>query len=280
VNHVKKKTKTKIPRAKVARTTRCPGARSAQEVTGGVRDSSVTSCAPTEVSVNAPGQQVVRATHEKGASGRSQSQALQAYWRDVKTGNRVRDEKPAELPRDPAANPLLDLPEGERAKLYVILRDCPLMETVNMLLQERGHAPVTREQFDEFFAEEGESHWEVRTLRAVTEANSLVRLARRYDDNIPEGILTALGQTTFRLVASGADPATMTRLATLFFKARSDHRATETHGLKRRKAEHELGDDVQVAFRKLAEEVDGCPAAQEPFDALQRALAEKAEGAE
>jgi len=46
----------------VARTTCCPGARSAQEATEDVRTSPVASCAPTEVSVEAPGQQVVRAT--------------------------------------------------------------------------------------------------------------------------------------------------------------------------------------------------------------------------
>jgi len=46
----------------VARTTCCPGARSAQEVTFVIRSAPVTSCASTEVSVEAPGQQVVRAT--------------------------------------------------------------------------------------------------------------------------------------------------------------------------------------------------------------------------
>ena len=46
----------------VARTTCCPGARSAQEVADRVRNSSVASCALIEVSIKAPGQQVVRAT--------------------------------------------------------------------------------------------------------------------------------------------------------------------------------------------------------------------------
>ena len=69
----------------------------------------------------------------------------------------------------------------------------------------------------------------------------------------------------------------MNRMATLFFKARGDDRADETQGFKRRRAENDLGEDMHAAFRKLAEEVDRCPAAQEHFDALQRTLAENAE---
>jgi alginate O-acetyltransferase complex protein AlgI len=47
---------------RVARTTRCPGARSAQEVAEKLRTVSVTSCVSTEVSVETPRQQVVGAT--------------------------------------------------------------------------------------------------------------------------------------------------------------------------------------------------------------------------
>jgi hypothetical protein len=46
----------------VARTTCCPGARSAQEAAEKVRAIRAASCASTDVSVEAPGQQVVRAT--------------------------------------------------------------------------------------------------------------------------------------------------------------------------------------------------------------------------
>ena len=262
---------------RVVRATCCPDARSAQEATETGRMLPVASCAPTEVSVEAPGQQVARATRNRT---RTQSQALKDYWRDVKSGKRVRNEKPAELPKDSAHNPLLDLPEAERVKLYVLLRDCPLMETVQMLLEERGIFGITREQVDDFFVEEGLHFWEVRTLRAATEANALVRFAEKSDENIPAGILAALGQETFRQIASGTDPAAITRFATLFLKVRSDERADQMQGLKRRKVEHDLGDDLHAAYRKLAQEVDRCPAAQEPFDALQRALAESAEEAE
>jgi len=222
--------------------------------------------------INAP-----RARRSTATPRRTRSEILRDYWRDVKSGKRTRNEKPAELPPDPNRNPLLDLPEAERVKLYVLLRDCPLMETVQMLLEERGIFGITREQVDDFFVEEGLHFWEVRSLRAATEANALVRFAEQCDENIPAGILAALGQETFRQVTRGTDPAAITRFATLFLKVRSDNRADEMQGLKRRKVEHDLGDDLHAAYRKLAQEVDRCPAAQEHFDALQRALAENTE---
>jgi hypothetical protein len=213
-------------------------------------------------------------------TNRTRSEAQRDYWRDVKSGKRIRNEKPAELPKAPDHNPIFDLPEAERLKLYARLRDCPLTEVIQAILEEHGVPPVTRDQVNEFFAVEAENLWEVRTLRAVTEANALVRFAEKTDENIPAGILAALGQQTFKLVAAGADPAQISRLATLFIKMRSDSRANQMQGLKRRKVEHALGDDMHAAFRKLAEEVDRCPAAQEHFDALQRALAESAEEGE
>jgi hypothetical protein len=284
--NVNKKTKKPAaPSAVVARTTRCPGSRGLvlrkQEVAGKVRTSAVTSCAPTEVSVGAPGQQVVRATHEAGAAGRTRSEALRDYWRDVKSGKRVRNERPAELPKDPAANPLFLVPDGQRAKLFVLLRDCPLLETVNAVLRSNGVPEVNNDQLVEFLDDEAEQYWDLRTRRADNEANSLVRLAEKNLPNISTGILTALGQAAFKqVIRDEIEPGAMSRIVTMFLKARSEKRADQMQGLKRRKAENDLGDDAHAAFRKLAEEVDRCPAAQEHFDALQRALAENAEEGE
>ena len=221
-----------------------------------------------------------RATHEKGAAGRTQSQALKDYWRDVKSGKRARNDQPVETPKDPNRNPLLDLPDADRAKLFVMLRLCPYLETANLAMRERGLPEVDQVQLDEFHKEEADHYWEVNTARAITEADALVRMGEKAVPKLSAGMLTALAQEAFKQITNGVDPALMTRMATLFFKARGDNRADEMQGFKRRKAEHDLGDEMHAAFRRLAEEVDRCPAAQEHFDALQRALAENAEEAE
>ncbi len=178
-----------------------------------------------------------------------------------------------------AMNPLLDLAEEERAKLFTWLRECPYDDAVQVMLRDQGLEGVTRTQLDEFFQFEAEQHWEKRIGRAAQEANALVALVEKSPVRFSAGILAALGQEAFRQIASGqVDPNAMGKLATLFLKARSDERADQMQELKREKLRHELQGQVEQALEKLAEEVDRHPAAREAFEALRRELTATKEG--
>jgi hypothetical protein len=214
-------------------------------------------------------------------SGLTKAEAMKAYWREVKAGRRERNEKSLKNIK-PKHNPIFDLPEEIRAKLFVWLRECPYHDAVRkMLLRDHGMGGFTDKQFDDFFAGEAENHWYRRITRAAEEANALVKLAEEHVPKFSAGMLAALGQEAFRQVTKGdADPATMGRLASLFMKARGDERQDQMQELKREQLRHELQDQIEHALEKLAEEVERHPEAKEAFDALRRELAEhKGEGA-
>jgi len=210
---------------------------------------------------------------------RTHREASTEYWRDVKAGRRVRKEKKWDPPVDdeppePGPNPLFDLCEEERSKLFVWLRECPYFDAVRNILRNKGVPEVSDQQLEDFFQQESYDHWEVRTLRASTEADALVRLAEASVPRFSAGMLAALGQEAFRQIVSGnADPVMMTRLVTLFIKARSDDRADQMQVLKLEKLQGEIDDKLTLAFAKLAEQVEQHPAAREAFAALQRELA-------
>ena len=178
-----------------------------------------------------------------------------------------------------SVNPLLDLPEEQRAKLFIVAAGMPL--------RRRGaeHFATTREsprrrpaQLDDFFQFEAEQHWEKRIQRAAQEANALVHLVEKSPVKFSAGILAALGQEAFRQIASGqVEPDAMSKLATLFMRARSDERADQMQELKREKLRHELQGQIDHALEKLAEEVDRHPAAREAFEALRQELATRLE---
>jgi hypothetical protein len=185
------------------------------------------------------------------------------------------DESPRlALLRSQSVNPLYDLSEEERSKLFAWLRECPYDDAVLQMLREQGLPEATREQLNDFFEFEAEQHWEKRLRRAAQEANALVRLAEECPVKFSAGILAALGQEAFRQIASGqVEPDAMGKLATLFLRARSDERVDQMQELKREKVRHELQGQVDHALEKLAEEVDRNPAAREAFEALRRELA-------
>jgi len=85
-------------------------------------------------------------------------------------------EQEAERAREPSPNPLFDLPEEQRAKLFAWLRECPYDDAVRHILKDQGLAEVTPDQLSDFFQQEAENHWERRIERAAYEANALVRL--------------------------------------------------------------------------------------------------------
>ncbi len=175
-----------------------------------------------------------------------------------------------------SVNPLFDLSEEERSKLFTWLRECPYDDAVLQMLHDEGLPGITREQLNDFFHDEAEYHWEKRITRAAVEANALVRLVERSPVKFSSGILAALGQEAFRQISSGqVEPQAMGRIATLFLKARSDERTDQMQELKREKVRHELHGQVEHALEKLAEEVDRNPLAREAFAALRRELGEK-----
>jgi hypothetical protein len=188
----------------------------------------------------------------------------------------------AELNAERAAaspvNPLFDLPEKERAKIFSFLRDCPYDDAIRQMTRDLGVRAVTPEQLTEFFQREAEAHWEKRIERAAHEANALIRLAEENPAHFSSGILAALGQEVFRQIASGeAQPEAMNKMTSLFMRARADERADQLGELKREKLRQEMRGQMELALEKLAEEVSRRPAAREAFEALQRELSQEAE---
>jgi hypothetical protein len=203
---------------------------------------------------------------------------LKAYWREVKAGRRVRVEQSYEPPRGPDFNPLFGLPEEQRAKLFVFMRDCPYNDAARVLLRDQGMDHVSDDQLTEFHQTEAYNHWLMRTTRAADEADALIRLAENSAPKFSAAILSALGQEAFKQIASGAvNPGVMSKLVTLFMKARGEERADQMQELKREKLQHELEGQVEQALEKLAEEVERHPAAREAFAALRRELAANGE---
>jgi hypothetical protein len=202
---------------------------------------------------------------------RTRSEASREMWR------RKRAEKlahPDRVPVRPSVNPLLDLSEERRGKLFSWMRECPYDDHVLQMLSDEGTPGVTREQLEDFFEFEGEHHWEKRLLRATLEANALVRLVEKSPVKFSAGILAALGQEAFRQISRGQmEPAAVGRLATLFLKARSDERTDQMQELRREKLRRELQDQIDLALEKLLEEVDKHPEARPAFEALKKELA-------
>ncbi len=154
-------------------------------------------------------------------------------------------------------NPLFDLPEEQRAKLLMWLRECPYDDAVQQMLRDQGITNATRAQMDDFFQFEVTQHWEKRIGRAAQEADALLQLVEKSPVRFSAGILAALGQEAFRQIASGRmEPDAMGKLATFFLKARSDERADQMQELKREKLRRELQGQIDHALEKLAEEVD------------------------
>lgn len=181
--------------------------------------------------------------------------------------------------RESAGNPLLDLPEERRAKLFAWLRNCPYDDAVQAMLREEGLPGVTKPQLTEFFQLEAEDHWERRIERAALEANALVQLVEQNPVRFSSGILAALGQEAFRQIASGeVAPEAMNKMATLFLKARADERADQLHGLKQEKLRQELMGRLNLALEKFSEEVNRNPASRAIFEELQRELTKTGEG--
>ena len=145
--------------------------------------------------------------------------------RHAKFNQWLEENGPAET-NPPRPNPLFQLREERRAKLFVWLRECPYEDAVQQMLADQGVPNVTSKELNEFFQNEAQNHWEHRIARAAIEANALVSLVEENPVRFSSGILAALGQEAFRQIASGqVDPQAMTRMANLFLKARGDERA-------------------------------------------------------
>ena len=218
------------------------------------------------------------ATAETSTPKGKQSEAMRDRWRKVRTG--LLPNPDAVKPPLHSVNPLFDLPEEQRAKLFMWLRECPFDDAVRDMLRDQGIAEATPLQLSDFFQHEAEQHWEKRIGRAALEANALVQLVEKSPVRFSSGILAALGQEAFRQIASGqVEPDAMGKLATLFLRARSDERADQMQELKREKLRHELQGQIDHALEKLAEEVDRHPVAKEAFEALRKELATSMEEA-
>jgi hypothetical protein len=211
---------------------------------------------------------------EDGTPSQRRSAAMRENWRKRKAGI-LRNPDEMVKPKRPSTNPLFDLPEEQRAKLFTWLRECPYDDAVQHILKDQGLAEVTPDQLTEFFQVEAEHHWERRIERAAYEANALVRLVENNPVKFSSGILAALGQEAFRQIASGqVAPEAMGKIATLFLRARSDERADQMQELKREQLRQELTGQIDQAMDQLAEEVNRHPSARAAFEALQKEIAE------
>jgi hypothetical protein len=211
---------------------------------------------------------------------RTKSEAMRETWRKRRAGLLPTPGETARPPRG-SNNPLFDLPEEERGKLFAWLRECPYDDAVQQMLREQGMPEATGSQLLEFFQSEAENHWEKRISRAALEANALVQLVEKSPVRFSNGILAALGQEAFRQIASGqVAPEAVGKLATLFLKARNDERADQMQHLRREKLRHELQGQIDHALEKLADEVEKHPAAREAFEVLRGELSASRENAE
>jgi hypothetical protein len=179
----------------------------------------------------------------------------------------------------PRPNPLLDLSEEQRSKLFVWLRECPYNDAVQQMLCDQGIPGVTPMELTEFFQSEAEDHWQRRIERAALEANALVGLVEKNPVRFSSGILAALGQEAFRQIASGeVQPDAMTKMANLFLKARGDERAEQVLEMKRQQMHRDWRNSTEHALEVFAEEVNGQPEAKKAFEALRAELLRAAEG--
>jgi hypothetical protein len=207
-----------------------------------------------------------------------QTARKQARDRTVAHQARIKEANAARRAREPRRNPLFDLAERERAKIFSFLRDCPYDDAIQQMAREMGLEAVTSAELTEFFQLEAENHWQVRMERAAHEANALVRLAEQHPAHFSSGILAALGQEAFRQIASGeAQPDAMNRMALLFLRAKADERAEQIGELKREKLRQEMRGQIELALEELSNEVNRRPAAREAFEALQRELLRREE---
>ena len=203
---------------------------------------------------------------------------VQARLRAAAHRARNREHGAAKRAAMPRGNPLFDLPEKERAKIFSFLRDCPYDDALQQMTRDMGLEAVTSQELTEFFQLEAEQHWRKRIERAALEANALVRLAEQHPGNFSSGILAALGQEAFRQIASGESQGdSMNKMALLFMRARSDERAGQMSELKQEKLRMEMRGQIEVALEELSNEVNKRPAAREAFEALQRELTRKEE---
>jgi hypothetical protein len=202
----------------------------------------------------------------------------QARLRAAEQKARQREYNAAVRAAEARRNPLFDLPEKERAKIFSFLRDCPYDDALQQMTRDMGLEAVSSGELTEFFQSEAKQHWRKRIERAALEANALVRLAEENPGNFSSGILAALGQEAFRQIASGESQGdSMNKMALLFMRARSDERAGQMSELKQEKLRMEMRGQIEVALEELSNEVNKRPAAREAFEALQRELLRKEE---
>ena len=121
---------------------------------------------------------------------RTQSEAMRERWRKIRAGEMMHPHQYPKRPRR-SVNPLLDLSEEQRAKLFAWLRECPYDDAVQHMLREQGIAEASSAQLNDFFQHEAEQHWEKRIERAAQEANALVQLVEKspvkFSSGIPRG---------------------------------------------------------------------------------------------
>lgn len=219
-----------------------------------------------------PKAELSQATRERDRRRRAATAARHAE------AERLAAEQLAERAREPRPNPLFDLPEKERAQLFMWLRNCPYDDAVVAMLEEKGLEGVSREELSDFFQHEAEGHWEKRIERAALEANALVQLVEKNPVHFSSGILAALGQEAFRQIASGeADPNAMTKMATLFLKARGDERAEQMLEMRREKWMRDWRSQTEKALDALAGELSENPGAREVFNQLKAQLLDSQE---
>jgi len=178
------------------------------------------------------------------------------------------------LPKRGAINPLLDLSDEFRCKLFLFMRDCPYTDAILQMLEENGVTEILPLHLEDFFQFEAQHQWGMRCQRGTQEANALIKMVEKHGVEYSPATLAALQQQVFSLISSGnADPDTIAKMGALFLKVKSHIRVDESHVLRQAKMRRELQGQIDLALEKLSEEVDKHPGTRGTFDALRKELA-------
>jgi hypothetical protein len=150
---------------------------------------------------------------------------------------------------------LLALPQEQKEKLFIVIREGAHLDAINLHVQEYGISSVTKSQVDSFFAEYARERWTGRLGRAADEADAIISQVRQTRGQIPEATLVALGQEAFSQIASGkATPEDLARYTSIFLRAQEYDRSERALDLQIKKFDLSRRNATEKALDAFARE--------------------------
>ena len=175
-------------------------------------------------------------------------------------------------------NPLLSLPHDQKEDIFSLIRDGFEYDIIKSRLPTTDLPSATDAEVKDFFGQYARERWTRRLDRAADEADALISLARRSPDQIPEAVLTALGQEAFRQITSGkVNPTDLARYTSLFLRAREQDRAERALDLQNERLLLARRNATEKALDAFARELPQHPAALAAFENLKNQLLDQTE---